>query len=93
MELSNMKQLLIATSLIGILLGGCATMSRQEQIQLAYQQCPVLKKYSKEQLMKAAGELKALATDSEIAEMVTDYSKLREACRLAEKKLKKPKAK
>ena len=86
--MERISKLFIATAVIGILLGGCATTSSQEQVALVKQQCPVLKRYSREQLAQAAKELRALATDSQIAEMITDYSQLRDACRVAAKKLR-----
>ena len=45
-------------------------------------QCPELTQYSLEDLKKAATELRMLPSDSQIAEMIADYSKLRDACRV-----------
>lgn len=79
---------LVATSL----LGGCATMGQSEIAQtktLVLAKCPVLKQYSRERLTKAANELKFLPNDSELAALLTDYSKMRDACRAITKELKK----
>ena len=70
-----------------LLLGGCESIT-PERIEIAMTTCPVLKKYTTEQMKQAASELKSLPTESQIAVMVTDYGKLRAACRIAEKKLK-----
>ena len=72
-----------------ILLTGCGTLSGQQkqQLSLVITKCPVLMKYSKSQLVTAAMELKSLSTESQIAKMLTDYSKLRDACRTIEKKI------
>ena len=74
------------------LLGGCATMTQSEIAQtktLVLAKCPVLKQYSKERLTKAANELRSLPDDSEVAALLTDYSKMRDACRAITKELKK----
>jgi hypothetical protein len=80
-----MKILVIASML---LLTGCASIT-PERVTLAYSKCPVLKKYTEEQMKKAASELKQLPTESQIASMITDYGKLREACRIATQMLAK----
>jgi outer membrane murein-binding lipoprotein Lpp len=80
-----MKKILALASVV--FLGGCASLT-PERIELALSTCPVLKTYTPEQMKQAASELKALPTESQIAVLVTDYSKLRQACRAAEKKLK-----
>lgn len=56
---------------------------------LVLAKCPVLKQYSKERLTKAANELRSLPDDSEVAALLTDYSKMRDACRAITKELKK----
>lgn len=56
---------------------------------LVIAKCPVLKQYSKERLIKAANELKSLPDDSQVAALLTDYSKMRDACRAITKELKK----
>lgn len=75
-------------SICAIMLSGCASIT-PERTAFAYSRCPVLKKYTREELIKAAQEIKTLPSESQIAEMMADYSKLRDACRLAEKELKK----
>lgn len=55
---------------------------------LVITKCPVLKSYSKEQLTEASAELKGLAADSKLALLITDYSKMRDACRAIVKKTK-----
>lgn len=79
-----MKKLLIVPFLL--IFGGCS-VAQQQQFNFALNNCPVLKRYSKEQLLKAAAELKALPTESQLTVMITDYSKLRDACRVAQRKL------
>ena len=71
-----------------LLLTGCASIT-PERVTLAYSKCPVLKKYTEEQMKKAASELKQLPNESQIASMITDYGKLREACRIATQMLAK----
>lgn len=87
-----MKNFALAFIIAGtIVLGGCAgglSQSQQKQVALVVSKCPVLKQYTKEQMKKAAMELKSLPSESQIAVLVTDYSKLRDACRVASKKLK-----
>lgn len=84
-----MKALAVAI-LLCLPLMGCASAEKQgPPLALVLQKCPALKVYSKEQLLKAANELKALPADSEIAKMITDYSKHRDACRVATKTMKK----
>ena len=92
MERTNMKHAFIALLIPTIMFGGCATMTAAEKQQtktLVIAKCPVLKNYSKERLQKAAAELKSLPDDSELAALLTDYSKLRDACRAITKELKK----
>lgn len=68
-----------------VVLAGCIT-PQQEKIIMS--KCPVLKSYSRDQLVKAASELNMLPDESQISLMLSDYSKLRDACRIADKKLK-----
>jgi len=46
--------------------------------------CPPLIKYSAETQKKAAEELRRLPKGSPIAQMIVDYKKTRDACRLGE---------
>jgi Tfp pilus assembly protein PilP len=73
---------------LAIMLSACASINSQ-QIELTYSRCPVLKKYTQQELMQAAKEVANLPNESQIEEMMADYSKLRDACRLSEKELKK----
>jgi len=87
-----MKQTILASIILGTLvLGGCAggmSQQQQKQVALVISKCPVLKNYTKEQMKKAASELQSLPSESQVAVLVTDYSKLRDACRVASRKLK-----
>jgi uncharacterized protein (DUF4213/DUF364 family) len=83
MGVFEMKILLVVP--VALLLSGCAT---KEQIQVVMTRCPIIKNYSKEKLEKAADELANLADSSELIEIISDYSKLRDACRIVSKKLK-----
>lgn len=76
---------------MALLLGGCAGISAQQEkkLNLVITKCPVLVKYSPEQLKEAAAELRGLPEKSQIAKMTIDYGKLRDACRAIEKKLKR----
>jgi len=81
-----MKVISILT--LALMLSGCASIT-PERVEFAYSRCPVLKKYTQQEMMQAAKEVANLPNESQIAEMMADYSKLRDACRLAEKELKK----
>lgn len=72
-------------------LSGCATITpkQQQQLNLVVAKCPVLTKYSKEQLRQAAMELDNIPSESQLARMLTDYGKLRDACRAIERKARK----
>lgn len=73
-----------------LFLTGCSHFSlseRQQVSALVIAKCPVLQNYSIEQQTKAADELAKLATDSQIASMVTDYGKMREACKAITREL------
>lgn len=83
---------ILAAITLSLMLAGCATMNQAEIAQtktLVIAKCPVLKNYSKERLKKAAAELESLPSDSELTALLTDYSKLRDACRAITKELKK----
>lgn len=72
-----------------MILSGCATgLSRQEIQTVVLNRCPVLINYTPEQQKIAAEELRKLYPESVIASMITDYSKLREACRVVTKRVK-----
>ena len=74
-------------------LSGCATVNAmkptQKQISLVITKCPVLKQYSREELKKAAAEIAILPTEAQVTKMIGDYGKLRDACRVISKRLKK----
>lgn len=73
-----------------IFLAGCShfSMSERQQVSaLVIAKCPVLQNYSLEQQTKAADELAKLASDSQIAAMITDYGKVRDACRAITREL------
>jgi hypothetical protein len=87
----------LLAALMMLTLAGCATTDgrvlsltngKPVTETLVLSKCPALKKYSKEQLEKAAIELQGMVPDSVIAKMVVDYGQLREACRAIQKKLK-----
>lgn len=82
--------ILAAVIVMSTIMGGCAGMSgtQEKQVALVLSKCPVLKNYTKNQLKAAAQEVKNLPSESQVAIMVTDYGKLRDACRVATKKLK-----
>jgi uncharacterized protein YceK len=85
-----MKSVVIVI-MIGLMLGGCAgglSNTNQKQVALVISKCPVLKKYTKAQMQRAAAELKVLPSEAQVAVMVTDYGKLRDACRVASNKMK-----
>jgi uncharacterized protein YceK len=82
--------------ILTLTLGGCATLGNLTTPEgkpitqsMIISKCPVLKQYTKEQLAAAAAEMKQLASTSALAMLVTDYGKMREACRAITKKLKK----
>lgn len=75
-----------------LFLTGCShfSMSERQQVSaLVIAKCPVLQNYSLAQQTKAADELATLATDSQIAAMLTDYGKMRDACRAITRELTK----
>lgn len=46
--------------------------------------CPPLVTYSPAQMKKAAAEMRALHKDAELKRLVTDYGKMRDACRVTQ---------
>lgn len=73
------------------MISGCASLNAQQEkkMNLVITKCPILTKYSPEQLKSAAAEIRKLPSESQVAKMVIDYGKLRDACRAIEKKLRK----
>lgn len=91
MGLFEMKSFIIVL-LASLMISGCATLQnltpkQEKTLSLVVTKCPILTKYTPAQLQKAADELESLPTESQIAKMVVDYSKIRAACRAVEKKL------
>lgn len=82
-----MKMISVVALSCSLFLMGCATTTGQERA-LVLSKCPVLKNYTQEEMTRAAKELRGLPSDAQLSEMITDYSKLRDACRLADRKLK-----
>lgn len=73
-----------------LLLTGCSHFSwseRQQVSALVIAKCPVLQNYSLTQQTRAADELARLTTDSQLAAMITDYGKMRDACRAITREL------
>lgn len=64
--------------LLATLLSGCATVPSDVII---VTRCPKLSAYEQRQLQRAAEEFERLPADSALAAMMTDYGKLRSACR------------
>lgn len=90
--MEHFKKVFVAVAVLGVLVGGCSSLDpemRRQGVPLAYSQCPVLKKYTREELLAAAKEMRSLPSESQLAAMMTDYSKLRDACRVARKELKR----
>lgn len=85
-----MKQAIIAVVLIlGLSVSGCArSVNTPENIGLVLSKCPSLKSYSREKMQRAASSIKNLPEDSVLVEILGDYSRLREACRVAERRLR-----
>ena len=44
--------------------------------------CPPLVSYSADQMKRAAAEMRALHKEAELRRLVTDYGKMRDACRV-----------
>ena len=74
MHASKVKSSL-SIAIAATLLTGCATDRSSGS-------CPPLVSYSKSFLAKAANEFDRLPSDSGVAAMIVDYSKLRDACRV-----------
>jgi len=79
--------------IIGILtltLSNCdnAQMSSQRARPIIVSQCPELAKYKTADLKRAAKELNLLPANSQIAELLTDYNKLRDACRVLSNRMR-----
>lgn len=85
-----MKKVIISGILcLSIVLAGCAnSLNTQENINLVLSRCPTLKQYSREKMLRTSQAIKNLPDDSELIEILGDYSRLREACRIAERKLR-----
>lgn len=72
-----------------LLVSGCASSLNNSQNQsIVLTKCPALRSYSPEKMQRAVASLKEIPDDSELIEILSDYGSLREACRLAERKLK-----
>lgn len=75
-----------------IALSGCATTREispqvvQQNVSLVITKCPTLKQYTKEELKVAAQETIGLPSNSQVAKLLSDYSKLRDACRAVARK-------
>ena len=68
--------------LLPLFLTGCVGLS-QDKITVVMRKCPAIVSYSKAEQKKAYSEIKAMAANSQIPRMMGDYSKLRDACRVA----------
>jgi hypothetical protein len=66
------RRVLIAVSFSAVI-GGCQSVRGG---------CPPLIKYTAEQQQRAAKELRGLGQSSQIAQMIVDYKKTRDACRV-----------
>jgi uncharacterized lipoprotein YbaY len=71
-----------------VTLGACSSTEQIRATTIAINKCPTLKNYSREQLVRAAQELRSLPSESQLSVMLSDYSKLRDACRIAEQRLR-----
>lgn len=87
---SDMKKGIGAMILIvGFAVSGCSSsLNTSENIGLVLSKCPSLKSYSKEKMQRAANSIRNLPDDSVLVEILGDYSRLREACRVAERKIR-----
>ena len=74
----------LSIALIAMLLSGCVTVASEQKVSIRTQ-CPALTKYNVAVLQKAAEELDTLPTNSSLAQLLNDYSKLRDICRQIEK--------
>jgi hypothetical protein len=83
----------LATVLVlsSLSLTGCGTISSfkptQKQVNLVLTKCPVLRNYTKTEMRQAASELQNIPSNAQLARMIGDYGKLRQACRVITKKL------
>lgn len=68
--------------LFPLLLTGCMGLS-QDKITVVMRKCPALVSYSKAEQKQAYSEIKAMAANAQVPRMMGDYSKLRDACRVA----------
>lgn len=84
----KLTALIVLSSLV---LTGCGTISglkpTQKQVNLVLTKCPVLRNYTKAEMKKAASELQNIPSDAQLARMIGDYGKLRQACRVITKRL------
>lgn len=74
-----MKKLFL---ILPIFLAGCMGVG-EDKITVVLRKCPALVSYSKVEQKKALQEIKTMASDAQIPRMMTDYSKLRDACKVA----------
>lgn len=74
-------KLMAAFMAIPLAVNSCEGPLTKDTVRIYLTRCPPLVTYSKEQQQRALTELRKIATDSEIARYVSDYSKLRDACR------------
>lgn len=72
------KQLLAALAIITSLLSGCATSVSEPRIATV---CPPVVEYAREFQARAAAEIDLLPESSAIAEMLSDYSVMRDQAR------------
>lgn len=77
----------VAVMFVVLFVGGCAT--NQQSVNISVSQCPPLKTYNKAQREKAAAEISKLANDSQLAVFISDYGKLREACRIIDRAVRR----
>jgi len=69
-----MKRLIVLTTVLSSL-AACQSTSGGSG-------CPPLVQYSADQMKRAAAEMRALHKEAELRRLVTDYGKLRDACRV-----------
>lgn len=72
------KQQLAALAIAMSSLGGCGTVGSEELVSLS---CPPVVEYSRELQARAAEELQLLPERSAVAEMIADYSVMRDQAR------------
>jgi hypothetical protein len=83
----NTTIVLVLIVFFSILLSACS-VSNMDKVEIAVDNCPELENYSPKELIQAAKELNSLPSESQVTNMMNDYSKLREACRFAKRKMK-----